>query len=119
VKASIFSVLAEDEEGTDEADDDAEPANAAPAAPSTAPAGTRNPPIRTKHEGAAARPATTAAPKPELAAAGASQEPSSLQSTLNLHQEEVARFKGTDKNIVEGEDLDVPTWMRMRQKVRR
>lgn len=41
------------------------------------------------------------------------------QSTFDLNQEEVARFKGTDKTIVEGEDLDVPTWMRMRQKVKR
>ncbi len=41
------------------------------------------------------------------------------QSTFDLSQEEVARFKGTDKTIVEGEDLDVPTWMRMRQKLKR
>jgi len=41
------------------------------------------------------------------------------QSTFNLSQEEITRFKGTDKTIVEGEDLDVPTWMRMRQKVKR
>ena len=55
--------------------------------------------------------------EPVLAAAG---RPSPmLQPTLNLHQEEIARFKGTDKTIVEGEDLDVPTWMRMRQKTRR
>lgn len=39
------------------------------------------------------------------------------QPSLNLHQESVGRFKGTDKTIVEGEDLDVPTWMRMRGKV--
>jgi cell division protein FtsZ len=57
------------------------------------------------------------APKPALAAAGRSS--SMLQPTLNLQQDEIARFKGTDKTIVEGEDLDVPTWMRMRQKVRR
>ena len=40
------------------------------------------------------------------------------QSTLKLSQEEIARFKGTDKTIVEGVDLDVPTWMRMRGKVK-
>lgn len=57
-------------------------------------------------------------PKPALAAVGASID-SLLQPTLNLHQDEVARFKGTDKTIIEGEDLDVPTWMRMRQKTRR
>ncbi|MCE9519292.1 MAG: hypothetical protein K8R87_07055 [Verrucomicrobia bacterium] len=60
------------------------------------------------------------APKPEaeLVAVGASTD-SMLQPTLNLHQDEIARFKGTDKTIIEGEDLDVPTWMRMRQKNRR
>ncbi|CAN5742362.1 hypothetical protein BH11VER1_BH11VER1_08990 [soil metagenome] len=41
------------------------------------------------------------------------------QPTLNLAQDNVARFKGTDKTVVEGEDLDVPTWMRLRQKLKK
>ena len=41
------------------------------------------------------------------------------QGTLNLTQEEIARFKGTEKTIIEGEDMDIPTWMRARGKVRR
>jgi cell division protein FtsZ len=41
------------------------------------------------------------------------------QPSLNLQQEEVARFKGTDKTIVDGDDLDIPTWMRLRGKVKR
>ncbi len=41
------------------------------------------------------------------------------QPSLNLAQDNVARFKGTDKTVVEGEDLDVPTWMRLRQKLKK
>ncbi|HEY2574262.1 MAG TPA: hypothetical protein VGH65_09340, partial [Verrucomicrobiaceae bacterium] len=62
---------------------------------------------------------TPAPPRPEPALATAGRSSSMLQPTLNLHQEEIARFKGTDKTIVEGEDLDIPTWMRVRQKGRR
>lgn len=36
------------------------------------------------------------------------------QPSLKLAQDDVARFKGTDKTIVDGDDLDVPTWMRRR-----
>lgn len=65
--------------------------------------------------------AVVAAPPQQAAAPGAPGKPGSdfKQSTFDLSQEEVARFKGTDKTIVEGEDLDVPTWMRMRQKLKR
>lgn len=45
--------------------------------------------------------------------------PEPQQPTLNLAQDNVARFKGTDKTVVEGEDLDVPTWMRLRQKLKK
>ncbi|WP_038169483.1 cell division protein FtsZ [Verrucomicrobium sp. BvORR106] len=65
---------------------------------------------------------TVVAAAPQQAAApGTPGKPGSdfKQSTFDLSQEEVARFKGTDKTIVEGEDLDVPTWMRMRQKLKR
>ncbi len=41
------------------------------------------------------------------------------QPSLNLQQEEVARFKGTDKTIVDGDDLDIPNWMRLRGRVKR
>ncbi len=41
------------------------------------------------------------------------------QPALKLDQEEVTRFKGTDKTIVDGDDLDIPTWMRLRGKVKR
>lgn len=38
------------------------------------------------------------------------------QASFNLNQQEVTRFKGTEKIFDGGEDLDVPTWMRARQK---
>lgn len=53
------------------------------------------------------------------AAAPAKKVIEAKQPSLNLQQEEVARFKGTDKTIVDGDDLDIPTWMRMRGKVKR
>lgn len=54
---------------------------------------------------------------PEPAMAGAAKGSTAVaQPSLNLHHEEVTRFKGTEKTIVEGEDLDVPTWMRMKQR---
>ena len=38
------------------------------------------------------------------------------QGSFNLAEQEAGRFKGTTKTIVEGEDLDVPTWMRLKKK---
>lgn len=59
-----------------------------------------------------------ASPHTEPALVGAGKSTPQAQASLNLHQDEVTRFKGTEKTIVEGEDLDVPTWMRLKQRVR-
>jgi cell division protein FtsZ len=40
------------------------------------------------------------------------------QASFNLTPEEVARFKGTEKIFHEGDDLDIPTWMRAKQKLK-
>jgi cell division protein FtsZ len=37
------------------------------------------------------------------------------QANLKLGGEDRGRFNGTDSSVVEGEDLDTPTWMRMRR----
>jgi cell division protein FtsZ len=63
------------------------------------------------------QPKPAAHPEPALAGVATKGAPTA-QPSLNLHQEEVTRFKGTEKTIVEGEDLDVPTWMRMKQRAR-
>lgn len=44
---------------------------------------------------------------------------SNEQQTLSLEEEERGRFKNTEPSIVQGEDLDVPTWMRLKKKLRR
>lgn len=41
------------------------------------------------------------------------------QQTFSLGGEDRGRFKDTDQLVVEGEDLDVPTWMRLRKKLKR
>ena len=41
------------------------------------------------------------------------------QQTFSLGEEDRGRFKDTDPSIVQGEDLDVPTWMRLKKKLRR
>jgi hypothetical protein len=38
------------------------------------------------------------------------------QQTFRLGDEDRGRFKDTEPSISDGEDLDVPTWMRMRKK---
>jgi cell division protein FtsZ len=110
VKASIFSVIEDDEEdeaeggGTNWAEKyiQAKPQQTAP------PQIERRDPVRQQPEPAHSSAAAPMAKTP----AGGQKQPS-----LNLNQDNVARFKGTDKTIVEGEDLDVPTWMRVRGKV--
>jgi hypothetical protein len=108
VKASIFSVIDDDEEdeaegGTNWAEKyiQAKPQHAAP------PQIERREPVRQPEPAHSSAVATTV-----KAPAAAQKQPS-----LNLSQDNVARFKGTDKTIIEGEDLDVPTWMRVRGKV--
>jgi len=44
---------------------------------------------------------------------------SNEQQTLSLEEEDRGRFKNTEPSIVQGEDLDVPTWMRLKKKLRR
>ena len=102
VSKSIFEVLDDDEE--EEADQP--PQAVAPPAPAE-----DEPPARQN-------PVSSSAPKLEPALTSTGKPDTSPQATLKLHQDEVARFKGTDKTIVEGEDLD-PTWMRLKQKLRR
>ncbi len=41
------------------------------------------------------------------------------QQTFSLGEEDRGRFKDTEPSIVQGEDLDVPTWMRLKKKLRR
>lgn len=43
----------------------------------------------------------------------------SEQQTFSLGEEDRGRFKDTEPSIVQGEDLDVPTWMRLKKKLRR
>lgn len=43
----------------------------------------------------------------------------SEQQTFSLEEEDRGRFKDTEPSIVQGEDLDVPTWMRLKKKLRR
>jgi hypothetical protein len=109
VKASIFSVIDDDEEevaegGTNWAEKyiQAKPQQASP------PQIERREPVRPQPEPAHSPAVSSTAKSP-----GAAQK----QPSLNLNQDNVARFKGTDKTIIEGEDLDVPTWMRVRGKV--
>jgi cell division protein FtsZ len=140
IKTSIFSVIDDETEAVDEEEDEEENEEeedgveaALPPAAIVVPKPSARPRVHPKSNyaspsafepedepkashGAAAE---STAPKPEPALASAGRPSPMLQPTLNLHQEEIARFKGTDKTIVEGEDLDVPTWMRMRQKNRR
>ncbi len=128
IKTSIFSVIEDETDPAEEEVDAPLPASVVFPQPATRPRvqskATHTPPPQ--HEpGEDLEPAHELLPhspaprkEPALAAAGGSAD-SMLQPTLNLHQNEIARFKGTDKTIIEGEDLDVPTWMRMRQKNRR
>ncbi len=44
---------------------------------------------------------------------------SDSQQTLSLGGGDRGRFKDTEPSIVQGEDLDVPTWMRLKKKLRR
>jgi cell division protein FtsZ len=52
--------------------------------------------------------------EPVLAGAAARGE----QQTFRLGDEDRGRFKDTEPSISDGEDLDVPTWMRLRKKTR-
>jgi cell division protein FtsZ len=138
VKQSIFSMVDdEDEEEEDEDDDDddftdemeVEEEEVQDAAPGDA----RSPEAAGSHWAdkyiqpkphAGVQPSVEPRREPQrtlqtTAAAPAKKVIEAKQPSLNLQQEEVARFKGTDKTIVDGDDLDIPTWMRMRGKVKR
>ena len=110
-KPSIFSVIEDDEEEIeDEVQDSVIPVRQASPMPEVPSKQTSSyQPARNR-----ADEEQHVAPPPAVAVAPAKS--AVAQPSLNLHQEEVARFKGTDRNIVEGEDLDVPTWMRARAK---
>jgi hypothetical protein len=55
---------------------------------------------------------------PALAVAGRSTP--GEQTSFRLGDEDRGgRFKDTEPSLVEGEDMDVPTWMRMRKKLRK
>ena len=53
--------------------------------------------------------------EPALAAAGASR---GEQQTFRLGDEDRGRFNNTEPSLSDGEDLDVPTWMRLRKRTR-
>lgn len=48
-----------------------------------------------------------------------SHSKSSEQPSLGLGDEDRGRFKDTEPSIIEGEDLDVPTWKRLKMKLKR
>lgn len=111
VKASIFSVIEDDDEeeeepGTTWAEKYIQPKPQQSAPPQIE---RREPARQPEPAMASAAPVSAAVIKTPVAPV--------KQASLNLHQDDVGRFKGTDKTIVEGEDLDVPTWMRLRGKV--
>jgi cell division protein FtsZ len=55
---------------------------------------------------------------PVLVGAGAGAAARGEQQTFRLGDEDRGRFKDTEPSISDGEDLDVPTWMRMRKKAK-
>ena len=106
IKTSIFSVIEDDDEeeveetGTHWAQKYIQPKQEVHAPPVVEP---RRDVIRPQLETVHAAAAPTVRAPVEV-----------RQPSLKLAQDDVARFKGTDKTIVDGDDLDVPTWMRMR-----
>lgn len=141
VKQSIFSMVEdeeeedededEDEEFTDEMED--EETEEEEEVQASAPSEPRSPEAAGSHWAdkyiqpkphAGAQPSVEPRREPQrtlqtTASAPAKKVIEAKQPSLNLQQDEVARFKGTDKTIVDGDDLDIPTWMRMRGKVKR
>jgi len=61
---------------------------------------------------AAPSPVAAPAPAPAVAATAAPAQ----QVTMSLDPEDRGRFNGTDNTVVEGENLDTPTWMRLRRR---
>lgn len=41
------------------------------------------------------------------------------QISLRFGEEDRGRFKDTEPALVQGEDLDVPTWMRLKRKLKK
>ncbi|MFZ4767243.1 MAG: hypothetical protein ACOYMN_19995, partial [Roseimicrobium sp.] len=112
VKHSIFSVIEDDEEedtavptGTHWADKYIQPKTDTLKAPVVEP---RRDSIRSHPE-----PFTTTHAAPHAKPAVAAEQPS-----LKLQPDETGRFKDTEKTIVGGDDLDVPTWLRLRSKAK-
>lgn len=108
---SIFSVIDDDD---DEYEEEAPVGHWTDKYTNAAPAQASPPPVSVPvvaEQGSPARQPALAATTPVPVAAF-------KQASFDLNQDESGRFKGTSKNIVEGEDLDVPTWMRLRQKAR-
>ncbi len=64
-------------------------------------------------------PAVTTMQATPVAIAPATTTPAAEQQTFRLGQEDRGRFKDTEPAIVQGEDLDIPTWMRLRKKLKR
>lgn len=59
------------------------------------------------------------AAKPNTPAPAPARKPApDPQQTFSLGEEDRGRFKDTEPSIVQGEDLDVPTWMRLKKKLR-
>ncbi len=70
------------------------------------------------HEGDEASAYVDAPASREPALAGAGAVARGEQQTFRLGDEDRGRFKDTEPSISDGEDLDVPTWMRLRKKGR-
>jgi cell division protein FtsZ len=141
VKQSIFSMVEDEEDEEEEEDEDEEfsdemdeeEGEEEDEVQDSAPAEGRSPEAAGSHWAdkyiqpkphAGAQPSVEPRREPQrtlqtTASAPAKKVIEAKQPSLNLQQEEVARFKGTDKTIVDGDDLDIPTWMRMRGKVKR
>lgn len=64
-------------------------------------------------------PAVTSAGVTTTSTVIARKPAASEQQTFSLGEEDRGRFKDTEPSIVQGEDLDVPTWMRLKKKLRR
>lgn len=138
VKQSIFSMVEDEEDEEEDEDDDftdemEEEEEEEEDVQDSADSGVRSPEAAGSHWAdkyiqpkphAGAQPSVEPRREPQrtlqtTASAPAKKVIEAKQASLNLQQEEVARFKGTDKTIVDGDDLDIPTWMRMRGKVKR
>ena len=67
------------------------------------------------HKPTQVRPAAKAEPKPQLAAA---KKAEAKQETLQFEPISRGRFEKSEPTIIDGQDLDVPTFLRKNVKIR-